>query len=473
MGVFYGRDAEMAKLNTMYNSPNFEFAVIYGRRRVGKTTLIREFIKDKRSLFFVASESTAGDNLLSLSRLIGKRRTAPVFADFESALLEVFKLGDKERFVFVIDEFPYLAGAYRGISSLLQILIDHKKGTSKLMLILCGSSMSFMENQVLGYQSPLYGRRTAQFKIRPFTFFESRPFFVNFAIWEQAVLYGFTGGIPEYLQTLDDKKPVRENIIDSFLSPTGRLFEEPANLLKQELREPATYNVIIEAIASGASRLNDISTKCGLESNKCAKYLASLIILGLIEKERPYGVATGKRSIYRLEDLMFRFWYRFVFPNISAVVAGLGEGVFEHEVEPGLNAYMGLVFEVICRQWFFEMAKREALPFFVNDLGRFWGTNPKTHGQEEIDVMAARGAMALFAECKWKNEAVGPGAYYDLKRKSELFSYEENYFYILTKTSPSPKLRKLTQTETHISCFSFQEMVDELGCQGDVSRPLK
>jgi AAA+ ATPase superfamily predicted ATPase len=195
--MFYGRTNELIKLNEMYDSDKFEFAVIYGRRRVGKTTLIREFIKNKEALFFAASESTAPDNLLSLSRCIGGSNSAPVFQDFESALSTIFNLAKNERFIFIIDEFPYLAEAYRGVSSLLQILIDHNKDNTKLMFILCGSSMSFMENQVLGYQSPLYGRRTAQFKILPFTFFESLPFFEEYGDEDKAVLYGMTGGVPE------------------------------------------------------------------------------------------------------------------------------------------------------------------------------------------------------------------------------------------------------------------------------------
>ena len=460
--MFHGRIAELKKLNEMHESGSFEFAVVYGRRRVGKTTLIREFIKDKNSLFFVASESTAADNLLSLSRVIAGKIAAPVFTDYESALQDIFELGEKERLVFVIDEYPYLAGAYRGISSLLQKMIDHRKDASKLMLILCGSSMSFMENQTLGYQSPLYGRRTAQFKILPFTFFESLPFFENFAALDKAVLYGMTGGIPEYLRKIDGRKNVSGNVIDLFLTPSGHLFEEPANLIKQELREPATYNVIIEAIASGASRLNDISLKCGLESNKCAKYLASLIALGLVSKEYPYGVSASKRSIYKLEDFMFRFWYRFVFPNMSAVVAGLGEGVFEFEVEPQLNAYMGLVFEDISRQWFFEMAKKNALPFFVGSLGRWWGTNPKTHSQEEIDIMSARKSAALFAECKWKNSDIGVDVYHGLKRKSAIFSFSDNHFYIFTKVPPSFELLQLEREHSFVECFSLEEMIDEL-----------
>jgi len=458
--MFYGRNAELKKLNDMYGSGQFEFAVIYGRRRVGKTTLIREFIKGKKSLFFAASESTASDNLLSLSRCIGGKSTAPVFTDYESALSAVFEKADDERLVFVVDEFPYLAESYRGISSLLQILIDHKKDASKMMLILCGSSMSFMENQVLGYQSPLYGRRTAQFKILPFTFFESLPFFSAYEPEDKAVLYGVTDGVPEYLSKIDPRKSVRENIIDLFLTPSGHFFEEPANLIKQELREPSTYNVIIEAIAGGASRLNEIATKAGMESNKCAKYLSSLIALGLVCKEYPFGETTGKRSIYKLEDFMFRFWYRFVFPNMSAVVAGLGDSVFDNEVERQINAYMGLVFEDICKQWLFEQARRNALPFFIGSLGRWWGTNDKTRLQEEIDIMAERNGEALLAECKWKNANIGVDVLRELQRRSKMFKFESVHYYIFSKTMFTGELLAKEYEQGGVKLFTLKEMIE-------------
>ncbi|MCL2299406.1 MAG: ATP-binding protein [Firmicutes bacterium] len=458
--MFYGRNAELKKLNDMYGSGQFEFAVIYGRRRVGKTTLIREFIKGKKSLFFAASESTASDNLLSLSRCIGGKSTAPVFTDYESALSAIFEKADDERLVFVIDEFPYLAESYRGISSLLQILIDHKKDASKMMLILCGSSMSFMENQVLGYQSPLYGRRTAQFKILPFTFFESLPFFSAYEPEDKAVLYGVTGGVPEYLSKIDPRKSVRENIADLFLTPSGHFFEEPTNLIKQELREPSTYNVIIEAIASGASRLNEIATKAGMESNKCAKYLSSLIALGLVRKEYPFGETTGKRSIYKLEDFMFRFWYRFVFPNMSAVVAGLGGSVFDNEVERQINAYMGLVFEDICKQWLFEQARRNALPFFIGSLGRWWGTNDKTRLQEEIDIMAERNGEALLAECKWKNADVGVDVLRQLQRRSKMFQFESVHYYIFSKNMFTGELLVKEYEQGVVKLFTLEEMIE-------------
>lgn len=457
--MFCGRTAELDKLSEMYRSGNFEFAVIYGRRRVGKTTVIREFIKNKKNLFFAASESSASDNLVSLSRCIGEKSSSPVFSDYESALTAVFETSKHKRFILAIDEFPYLAESERGISSLLQILIDKYKDTSKLMLILCGSSMSFMENQVLGFQSPLYGRRTAQFKILPFSFFEALPFFDGYSPIDKAVLFGVCGGVPEYLSRINPQKSVDDNIIDLFMTPSGHFFEEPANLLKQELREPATYNVIIEAIASGASRLNEISTKAKLESNKCAKYLNSLITLGLVRKEYPFGENGGKRSIYKLEDMMFRFWYRFVFPNISAITAGLGAQVYNSEAEPQLNAYMGLIFEDICKSWLFEQAKKNRLPFFIGNIGRWWGTNNATHAQEEIDLMTARGEEALFAECKWKNSEIGADIINNLKRKSHLFNYEKGYFYIFTKVKSDTSVIKKPNVDSVVKLVSLCEML--------------
>jgi len=439
--MFFGRSNEINKLNDMYSSDNFELAIIYGRRRVGKTTLIREFIKGKKSIFFAASESTAEVNLASLSRSIGGKNDSPIYQDYESAFSALFEMANDERLIFVIDEYPYLAESHKAISSLLQIAIDHNRDTSKIMIILCGSSMSFMENQVLGYKSPLYGRRTAQFKILPFDFFDSLPFLTSFSVVDKAVLYGVTGGIPEYLNKIKHDKSVRENIIDLFLTPSGHFFEEPSNLMKQELREPSTYNAIIEAIASGASRLNEIATKSKLENNKCAKYLASLISLGLVRKEYPYGETTSKKSIYRLEDNMFRFWYRFVFTNESAIVVGMGDAVYDNEVEPQLNAYMGLIFEDICKQWLFEQAKENALPFFIGSIGRWWGTDSKTRQQVEIDIMAEKKDNAIFAECKWKNADVDIDVLHELRRKSELFPHLKPHLYVFAKNDCTPRLR--------------------------------
>jgi len=444
--MFIGRDAEIKKLNEMYASGKYECAVIYGRRRVGKTTLIKKFIEGKRAIYFLSREADGGVNLTNFSNDIyavtaKELKGNAFFADWEKAFDYIYELVKNERLILVIDEFPYLANGYRPISSIIQAHIDNHFKDSKLFLILCGSSMSLMEKQVLAYKSPLYGRRTAQFKILPFGFFTSLPFFEGYSKEDKAMLYGVTGGIPEYLNKINPSKSVRDNIIELYLTPSGNLFEEPSNLLKQELRELSTYNGIIEAIADGASRLNDIATKCGIESNKCAKYLKSLISLGIVKKEWPVTEpASSKRSIYLLDDMMFRFWYRFVFPNMSGIVSGLGEAIYEFEVENSLSAYMGIAFEEICKQYIIERAKEKTTPLLPGKLGRWWGNNPKEKCQEEIDILSYRKDDALFGECKWIKDLVGMDVLENLKRRSNLFSYKNKWFWLFAKTGFTDRL---------------------------------
>ena len=261
--MFIGRERELASLNRLYESGRFEFVVIYGRRRVGKTALISRFIQDKKAIYFIAVESSVKQNLENLSRNIleyGSGISADTsFVSFQAALEYVFKLAENERIILAIDKYPYAARSSRSLASTFQLLIDKYKDSSKLMLILCGSSMSYMEDHVLAYKAPLYGRRTAQMKVRPFDFADTCLYFKNFADEDKALIYGIAGGTPQYLQQMDDRLSVEENIKNTFLNPSSSLFEEPENLLKQEVREPALYNAIITSIASGASRMAEIS----------------------------------------------------------------------------------------------------------------------------------------------------------------------------------------------------------------------
>ncbi|MDR1322005.1 MAG: ATP-binding protein [Gracilibacteraceae bacterium] len=461
--MFIGRDAELKRLNEMYASDKFECAIIYGRRRVGKTTLIKEFIKDKKAIYFVAREADGAVNLNVFSGdvySVTARELAKnaFFSDWERAFDYIYQISKDSRVVLAIDEYPFLAGGYRPISSILQAHIDARFQESKLFLILCGSSMSFMENQVLGYKSPLYGRRTAQFKITPFGFFEALPFLESFSKEDKAVLYGVTGGVPEYLNKINSTKSAAENIIDLFLTASGALFEEPSNLLKQELREPATYNGIIEAIADGASRLNEIATKCGIESNKCAKYLNSLMSLGIVKKELPVTETSSKRSIYLLDDMMFRFWYRFVFPNMSGIVSSLGSAVFDSEIATELPAYMGLVFEEICKQYLLEQAKKNALPFLPGKIGRWWGNNPHEKRQEEIDVLTYRKGSALFCECKWRKAPVDVDVLTALTEKTHLFHYEKVWLWLFSKTGFTARLVSRADEGGNVRLVRFEDM---------------
>jgi AAA+ ATPase superfamily predicted ATPase len=294
--------------------------------------------------------------------------------------------------------------------------------------------MSFMEHQVLGYKSPLYGRRTAQFKIHPFTFFESCEMLGGFDREDQAVLYGVTGGIPEYLFRIDAKKKLEDNLINLFFEESGRLFEEPGNLLKQELREPASYHSVISAIAGGASRLNEIATKTGLETSGASSLLSSLMELGIVRKEIPVTEVRSKKTLYRLEDSMFTFWYRFVRPNISGISRGIGAAIFENQVRSQLDHFMGSVFEEICKQYLYLPAVYQKAPFAYGEVGSWWGNNPKEKRQEEIDLMAFHGEQALFCECKWQNEPVKMDVVSALKRRGEIFSFAQKHFVIFSKS---------------------------------------
>ena len=463
--MFIGRDAELSKLNELFASDKYECVIVYGRRRVGKTTLIKEFIKGKKAIYFLAREAAGTINLINFSSDVyavtaKELKGNAFFSDWEKAFDYIHGLASQERIILVIDEFPYLANGYRPISSIIQAHIDEQFKDGKLFLILCGSSMSFMEEQVLAYKSPLYGRRTAQFKILPFSFYDALPFFQGFSKEEKAILYGITGGIPEYLNKINVRKSLRKNIIDLYLAASGHLFEEPSNLLKQELREPMTYNGIIAAIAGGASRLNEIAGKCGIESNKCAKYLNSLISLNIVKKEWPITeTASSKRSIYLLDDMMFRFWYRFVFPNMSGIESGLGEAIYDLEVKENLAAYMGLVFEDICKQYINEQAKNNATPVLPSKIGRWWGNNPQEKRQEEIDILSYRKEDALFCECKWTQSPVGMDVLVDLQRKSDLFPYTNKWFWLFAKTDFSDGLKAEAKARDNIRLVCLDAMV--------------
>ncbi|MDO4277772.1 MAG: ATP-binding protein [Lachnoclostridium edouardi] len=435
--MFIGRENELNTLNKLYNSNRFEFAVIYGRRRVGKTALISEFTKDKDTIFFTGVETNAKQNLDNFSRCVMEYNTGiavnTFFPNFQAALEHVFNLSKNKRIVLVIDEYPYVARASKSLASTLQLLIDKNKDSSKLFLILCGSSMSYMEDQVLAYKAPLYGRRTAQFKIKPFDFFEACSYFTKLSNIDKALAYGIVGGTPQYLMLLDDNLSIEENIKNTYLNPSSSIFEEPNNLLKQEVREPAIYNAVITAIATGASKMNEISNKIDEDTSVCATYIKNLITLGIIKKESPYGEKTSRKTIYSIEDNMFRFWYRFVPENASIISRGAAELAYKR-ISPELPSYMGGVFEEICKQYLWKLLLEGRCAVNFSDIGRWWGTNPKTKAQEEIDIIGTDKNSALFGECKWTNEKVDLSVLETLVERSNLFNYKKTQFYLFAKT---------------------------------------
>ena len=437
--MFYCREEELRTMNNRYKKGHFECVVIYGRRRVGKTALINEFCKGKPTVYFSALNASSQENLEALSKAIytcqnSDSTSAPTYRSYENALEAITGMAMEKRLVFVIDEYPYLAKAEKSISSRLQHIIDHSWQDSRIYLILCGSSMSFMEYQVLGYESPLYGRRTAQFKIQALTYREITEFHPELKAADQALLYGVTGGIPHYINKLDVESNLDEALLDNLFSTSSYLFEEPENLLKQELREPAIYNSVISAIATGASHSNEISTKVGVESGVCAKYLKVLLDLGILKKETPITEKPGKKTIYAIDDNFFRFWYRFVPRNMSVISAGRMRLIYEQAVKRFYPDYMGLVFEKMCQEYLLRYAKD--LPILLSNVGQWWGTDSKTRREVQIDIVGAPvdGNEYLIGSCKYRNEKIGIEELELLRRYAAVFRQNGIFhYYIFSK----------------------------------------
>ena len=437
--MFHGRKFELSELQNLYLKNGFKFIVVYGRRRVGKTALIVEFIRDKDNIFYISTERNDKAALDSFSEKVFERFPAPAFmpnsfASWDNAFEYIADQVGNNRIVVVIDEYPYLVSGNPSISSILQKFIDTRYKQTNLFLILCGSSMNFMQNQVLGYTSPLYGRRSAQFHIKPFDYYDSGLFFPEMSPADKMLAYAVCGGVPQYLGAVAEYGDIAEGIIECFLRKSGILYEEPENLLKQELREPSVYNSLITSIANGAGKLNEISTKSGEESKKCSKYLKSLLDLHIVRKELPYGNDTQRNGIYVLADNMFKFWYRFIPQNIVGIESGLGRRVYEERIMPNLSEYMGYIFEGACIEYMLRKNGTSCIPFMFDGIGRWWGANPYTKTQAEIDIVASSNEQAIFCECKWTNETIGMDALEKLQGKSLIFGrYPKKYYIVFSK----------------------------------------
>ena len=465
--MFVGRHQELEQLNQAYQENNFQFTVIYGRRRIGKTSLINEFLKDKKAIYYVALEENAEDNLKRFSDAIsilkntdqgGKEK----FANFEECFKEITRLAQEQRVILVIDEFPYLAKAYPTISSMLQSYIDHEFKETNLFLILCGSSMSFMERQVLGYQSPLYGRRTLALKLEPFKLSEAHEMLPKLSKEDAFIINTVCGGVPQYLSYMSDSMSVADNIKKNFLSKSGRLFDEPNNLLQQELRDPTNYNSIINAIASGASKHSKIAQSAHLQTGPLTTYLNNLIDLGIVEKKLPVTEQKKSRSkniVYRICDGMFRFWYTFVGKQTDLIERGLTDLAWV-KVQKGLSDFMGPEFEKYSQDFMWSQDMNEKIvpnPFI--HLGNWWGTDKRTHQQVELDIVGFSDDErdGYFGECKWKNEPISRSVLEKLITNSEIFKYPIKHYYLFSKSGFTDSCRELAE-KINCQLFTFEEM---------------
>ena len=448
-----GREKDLLLLDTLHASDSFEFLVLYGRRRTGKTTLLKEFAKTHPVLFYSAQIKNDSMNLSDFSHTVQRYFTGTAFGSFSDwkAAFDFItsQLSDK-RITLIIDEFPYIAETNESIVSRLQHTIDHAWKDKNIFVILCGSSVSFMESKVMGSKSPLYGRATSNLELLGFDYLTSSLFFPDYSYEEKLLAYGILGGIPCYLERFKDTSSIARNISLHILRTGSFLKDETQNLLKMELRELGVYNSIFEAIASGASRLNEIAQSIHEDTTKCSKYIQTLKRMRLIEKRTPSGdKPSSRRSLYQITDNFFLFWYHFVFSNASYYEL-LGEDESAQEIVTALPSYMGYVFKQICMEYLKLRAKNRTLPFVPAQIGRWWGTNPKTRKQDDIDILAidSTGNSALFCECKYRNRPFGMDEYRNFFQATEIFTrYTQRYYYLFSKSGFTAQVEKRAREE--------------------------
>jgi AAA+ ATPase superfamily predicted ATPase len=438
--MFIGRQSELKELNGLYASGKFECVVLHGRLRMGKTSLLREFMRDKNCIYFAASETSDRENLDALVHCVEAYPFTPEGEPklknyYEEVLERVAKISSESRVALIIDEYQYLVGANKDISKLLCRFIDTKLNSGQLMLILCGSSNAVMESETLGYAGAFHGRRTSQLELEPLSFFDVKRHYSMFSPEDIAIFYGITGGIPNYLNIMNPKLSVEENIMDTFFNPSSKLFEEPENFLRREVRDPSYYNAILKAMAKGLRKNSEIASAVGIETSACTAYLKNLISYGIVSKHTPVSERAGKKTIYEIDDSMFLFWYRFVPHNISLIHSGQVSKLWR-DVATSIPAYMGKVFEDICRQWVEKRNDSVKFPVRFVEVGRWWGTDVISKSDTIIPIVAYSDDddHALFGDAFWSNEPVDANALRSLEERSRLFRFSNRMLFLFSRS---------------------------------------
>ena len=415
---FHDREEELAFLRGHSERPGAGLVVLYGRRRVGKTELLREFAHDRRAVFYVAEMGSAADQRASFSarvfETLGEASlSGTTFPSWEAALRFLADRAAKDRLLVVLDEFPYLVDSDRTLPSILQRAWDGALKRSRIFLVLCGSSVGVMEREILGARNPLYGRRTGQWRLDPMGPREAGLFFRGSPPDGRIEAWAVAGGVPAYLEALAGGKTLRENVLRAVLSRGAPLFDEVRFLLLQELRDPRTYFSLLRAMAAGNTRPNEIAQAAGLADRGVAsRYLETLRDLQLVERVYPVTEMRPEKSRkgrYRIADSFVRFWFRFVMPNRSALEAGEAESVYDRKIAPAFEDFVAPAFEEAARR-FVRRPPRPSPPLFPSPTtasarggtGRRRWTSPRWARRGRSSSGSANGPAERSARTYWK-----------------------------------------------------------------------
>lgn len=462
--MFAGRKNEVAYLDKKYKSELSEFLVIYGRRRIGKTELLKNFASDKKHIFYSAIETVDKNQLELFSREIlkgtGFEKFIKSFQSWEEAFEFIAEQSIKSRILLVIDEFPYMVNGNASIPSIIQNIWDLKLKNSKLMLILCGSSMAFMEKELLSVKNPLYGRLTGNYKMEELSVYETAELLDALSFEDVVTYYGIFGGIPHYLIQIDQRKTLYENLNNIMLERGSILFNEVEFLLRQELRELMSYYTVIQAIALGSTTINEIEQKSGIDRTKLTYYLNNLIELGLVEKEYPVTMpvkqmAKSRKGLYFIKDAFFRFYFTYIFPYMSELIDSGSDYIIDKVIKPDLNRFLGTAFEKVCKQYLIRLKNKGESPFYFIRLGRWWEKS------EEVDIIALDDEdNLLIGECKWTSSPIGQKVFskmIDLNPKI-IPTANKTWFYLFSKSGFTKELLEVAEKRADVHLIGLDEM---------------
>ncbi|WP_432400830.1 ATP-binding protein [Wukongibacter sp. M2B1] len=457
MKNFIGRKSELEKLNKEYDRQS-SFVVMYGRRRVGKTTLIKEFIKDKNALYFLSTSELEVKNrsrfLVSVADFTDMHYLKnSSFENWYDIFDIIAKHKPEEKKIVVIDEFQYLVNSNPSFTSIFQKVWDDILKDNNIMVILCGSYISMMTTQVLDYSSPLYGRRTSQMKLKPLKFSEIQSGFSNLNFKELVNLYAVTGGVPKYLEFFDNNLGFFKNIEDEILDKNGFLYEEPTFLLEKEVRETMTYFSIIQTIADGNHKISKIASSLEVPATKLTPYIRTLIDLSLVEKRIPVtekNPEKSKKGLYYIADNFIEFWFKFVYPFKSELEMGNTDYVLNKIKNNLIDNHVSFVYEDICKEQLVTRAKE--LGLLVSKIGSYWDS------KVEIDVVAIdnENKKLILGECKYNNKPMNDSVFYNLIQKSHSIKGYDDYekVYILFSINKfDDRVKKLSKERSDLLLF--------------------
>ncbi len=446
---FIDREKELKFLEEKWREPVAQLLVLWGKRRVGKTELIKQFITNKPHIYFLSESTSEKEQLRKFSLAIGAFYNEPLlqtrgFTEWEEAFR--YLSSRRQKIIVVIDEFPYLIQSNPAITTVLQKSWDEYLSRSKVFLVLLGSSISMMETEVLGYRAPLYGRRTGQWQVNPMTF-NNVSYFRNEKSFEDKVMhYSVAGGIPAYWLQFSKDSDFYSNIKEKVLKKGQFLYDEVEFILREELREPRFYFALLHAIAQGKRKLSEIVNSTGLSQTLANKYLGVLADLRIVEREVPVTEEKpfkSKKGLYRISEEFFNFWFKFVFPYRGELELGRINDVLLR-TKNGMQQHLSTVYEKIAMETIWQYMDR-FFPFTA--VGKWWDKN------EEIDIVAINSQenSILFCEVKWSNKLVGLDVYENLRKKAQKVIWgrkgRKELFCLFSKSGFTEAMVKLAREE--------------------------